>query len=130
MHAEEDRVLLAAILVAIGLGIVATFFFLYIGQDSFSVISIAPDSISHTTIDEPVFFTYEVKCLERGGAEYSLDFFCGDTLVNTKHFTLKKGDTLEERTKLELPKSTTLPVKISLVLNTGEKTEEVHFWFK
>jgi len=130
METEEDKVLLAAILVAAGIGIAATMFFLYTGQDSFSVLSIAPDSIIHNPTNNTVSFTYQVKCLERGGSTYSLRVFCGDSQCSSKEFSLKKGDTLEDRTTVDLPSDIMLPAKISLVLDNGVKTEEVHFWIK
>jgi hypothetical protein len=127
---KEDRPLMTALLVAIGLGIIVTLVFLYIGVDSYSAIYIAPNSITQDSTEKTVFFTYGVKCLEQGGADYSLEFYSGDTLITSKQFKLRKGETLEERTKLDLPGDTKAPVKISLVLNNSKKTDEVHFWVK
>ena len=130
MAADEDRTLQKMVLIAICIGIIMMVFFLYYDQENYSAIALTPDSIIHNTTDNSVSFTYSVKCLEKGKTEYSLDFFCGDTQITTKQFTLKRGDTLEERTKLELPANTSLPVKISLLLKTGTESDEVHFWVK
>lgn len=122
-----------AILAAVGTGIILTVLFLLVfqtSQTSYSAVYIVPSSIRYSSPASEVYFVYGVKCMESGGAAYSLDFYSGDTLIKTSSLTLKNGETFEEGFSLALPAGTTFPDKVRILLHTGTKTEEAHFWVK
>ena len=117
-----------AVAIAIILGLVTSVFFLIIEGESYSAIYLLPDSIFHNPEDNAVLYIYGITSSETQKMDYTLDTYLGDELINTKQFSLNKGETLEERVKTVLPIGVQYPEKITLVFKTGSKTESVHFW--
>ena len=126
---KSDFDLFTTIVIAsiiIGLG--ATIFFLWIDTDSYSSLYIVPDSVVHDSYNNSVYYSYGVTSFESRTMNYSLNVYFDNTLLKTKYFALKKGETLDERGMVTLPVNITYPSKISLVLTTANAQEEVHFW--
>jgi len=119
-----------AVIIAIALGIITSYFFLFVDKESYSALYIIPDSTVFDATDNSVFFGYGVRSFETVRTDYELNMYSAGVQVNNKKFTLNTGEILEERVKLVLPPNTQFPNKISLNLNTGNANEEVHFWIK
>ena len=117
-----------AVIIAIVLGLATSVFFLVIEKESYSAIYLLPDSIIHNPDDNTVLYVYGITSTETQNMDYTLDTYVGDKLINTKQFSLKKGETLEERVKTVMPVDAQYPEKITLILKTGEKSESIHFW--
>jgi len=117
-----------AVIIAIILGLVTSVFFLIIEKESYSAIYLLPDSIIHNPDDNTVLYVYGITSSENQKMDYTLDTYVGNELINTKQFSLKNGETLEERVKTILPAGVQYPEKITLILNTGSKSESIHFW--
>ena len=117
-----------AVIIAIVLGLATSVFFLVIEKESYSAIYLLPDSIIHNPDDNTVLYVYGITSTETQNMDYTLDTYVGDKLINTKQFSLKNGETLEERVKTILPAGVQYPEKITLILNTGSKSESIHFW--
>lgn len=128
----KDRVdiIKYASIIAIVLGIIVIFFFINVNQEYYSVIYIKPNSTIYTPSDHNLTFEYGVKSFENGKSNYNLSIYSGDIKLKNKQFSLNKGETLEESIKISLPPETKFPDKISLSLNHGNDTEEVHFWLR
>jgi hypothetical protein len=124
----RDSTLRTAAIAAVILGLTAAIFFIYYEQESYSALYILPNSIAVGQGHQDVFFIYGVKNTERSSTDYTLNFFSGDELVNTRQFTLKKGESVEEGVSIDFPKGTTFPDKISLLLISGKAEENVHLW--
>jgi hypothetical protein len=117
-----------AVLIAIIIGLVTSGFFLAIQKESYSAIYILPNSIIHNPDDNTLLYAYGITSSETQKMDYTLDTYVNDNLVNTKQFSLNKGETLEERVKTALPADAQYPEKITLLLKTGSSSESVHFW--
>ena len=115
---------------AIVLAVVIVAVLLYSGQESYSAVYIVPDSIAPNASHASVFFVYGVKNTERAPAGYTLSFYSGDTLIDSRQFTLKRGETFEEGMNLAFPPGTAFPSRVMLNLSSGKRTEEVHFWVR
>jgi hypothetical protein len=128
----KDRVdiIKYASIIAITLGIIVIFFFININQEYYSIIYIKPNSTIYTPNDHNLTFEYGVKSFENGKSNYNLTIYSGIIKLKNKQFSLNKGETLEENIKISLPPETKFPDKISLMLNHGNFTEEVHFWLR
>jgi len=119
-----------AVIIAIALGLITSYFFIFVDKESYSALYIIPNSTIFDATDNSVFFGYGVRSFETGRTDYELNMYSADVQVNTKKFLLNHGEILEERVKIILPPDTRFPDKISLQLNTGKAIEEVHFWLK
>lgn len=119
-----------AVIIAIALGIITSYFFIFVGKESYSALYILPNSTIFDATENSVFFGYGVRSFESGRTDYELNMYSSAVQVNTKKFSLNNGEILEERVKIILPQDTQFPDKISLQLNTGKAVEEVHFWLK
>ena len=117
-----------AVIIAIVLGLVTSVFFLVIEKESYSAIYLLPDSIIHNPDDNTVLYVYGIISSETQKTDYTLDTYVGDELIKTKQFSLINGETFEERVKTVLPAGAQYPEKITLILNTGSKSESIHFW--
>jgi len=124
------NVITYAVIIAIALGILTSYFFIFVDKESYSALYIIPNSTIFDATDNSVFFGYGVRSFETGRTDYELNTYSADVQVNTKKFSLNNGEILEERVKIILPQHTQFPDKISLKLNTGKSVEEVHFWLK
>jgi uncharacterized membrane protein len=122
------QVITIAVIVAIILGLVTLVFFMEIDKDSYSAIYLVPDSIAHNTEYNTILYTYGVTSSESQKTDYTLETYLGDKIIKTKTFSLKNGETLEERVMTILPADTQYPEKITLNLSTGTNSESVHFW--
>lgn len=129
MNYRMDVITIAVIL-AIALGIITSYFFLFVDKESYSALYITPDSTIFDSTDNSVFFGYGVRSFETARTDYELSMYSGGVQVNSKKFSLNPGEIWEERIKIILPQGTQFPDKISLRLTTGKSTEEVHFWLK
>jgi hypothetical protein len=123
-------VIIYAVIIAIVLGILTSFYFIFLDQESYSALYIIPNSTIFDANDNSVFFGYGVRSFETGRTDYELDMYSAKVQVDTKKFSLNNGEIFEERVKITLPPETRFPDKISLTLNTGKTIEEVHFWLK
>jgi hypothetical protein len=119
-----------AVIIAISLGILTSYFFIFVDKESYSALYIIPNSTIFDATDNSVFFGYGVRSFETGRTDYEFNMYSADVQVGNKKFSLNPGEILEEQVKIILPKDTQLPDKISLKLNTGKTIEEVHFWLK
>jgi hypothetical protein len=119
-----------AVIIAIVLGILTSYFFIFVDKESYSAIYIIPNSTIFDTNDNSVFFGYGVRSFETSRTDYILNIYSADTPITTKNFSLNNGEIFEENIKILLPQNTRFPNKISLRLNTGKTQEEVHFWIK
>ena len=122
------KIITSSVIIAIVLGIITTYFFIVVDKESYSALYIIPNSTIFDANEHSVFFGYGVQSFETVRTDYDLNVYSADTQVNNKKFSLNKGEILEERVKIILPQDTQFPDKISLKLNTGKNTEEVHFW--
>ena len=129
MNYRTDIITYAAI-IAIVLGILTSYFFLFVDRESYSALYIIPNSTTFDATTNSIFFSYGVRLFETGRIDYELVMYSADVPVNTKKFSLNNGEIFEEQVKIILPQNTHFPDKISLKLNTGKTTEEVHFWLK
>ncbi len=129
MNFRTDIIAYAAI-IAIVLGILTSYFFIFVDKESYSALYITPDSMMYDSNNHTVFFGYGVRSFETGRTDYALDVYSGNVHVNNKNFSLYPGEIFEEQIKIILPQNTQFPDKISLKLNTGKTIEEVHFWLK
>jgi hypothetical protein len=129
MNCRSD-VLTYAVIIAIVLGVVTSYFFLAVDKESYSALYILPDSTHFDSASNTVSFEYGVRSFETGSRDYILKIYSANVLVNNKNFSLNPGRILEEAVKISLPQDTRFPVKISLKLTTGTSSEEVHFWVK
>ncbi len=129
MNFRTDIIAYAAV-IAIVLGILTSYFFIFVDKESYSALYITPGSTVYDSNSQTVFFGYGVRSFETGRTDYELDIYSADVQVNNKKFSLNPGEILEEQVKITLPEDTQLPDKISLKLNTGKSAEEVHFWLK
>jgi len=116
-----------AVIIAVILGIVASFFFLVIEKESYSSIYLVPDSIIQNPDDNTVLYVYGIISSENQKMNYTLNTYVGDNLIKTNQFSLNNGEIFEERVKIVLPVNVQYPEKITLALN-GSKSESVHFW--
>jgi hypothetical protein len=119
-----------AVIIAIALGILTSYFFIFVDKESYSALYIIPNSTIFDANDNSVFFGYGVRSFETGRTDYELNMYSANVQVNTKKFSLNNGEIYEEKVKIILPQDTQFPDKISLKLNTGKTIEEVHFWLK
>jgi hypothetical protein len=119
-----------AVIIAIALGILTSYFFIFVDKESYSAIYIIPNSTFFDTTEKSVFFGYGVRSFETSRTDYILNIYSADTQITTKNFSLNNGEIFEENIKILLPQNTRFPDKISLRLNTGKTQEEVHFWIK
>jgi len=119
-----------AVIIAIVLGIITSYFFIFVDKESYSALYIIPDSTIFDTTDNSVIFGYGVRSFETGRTDYELIMYSAGVQVNNRTFSLNPGEIFEERVKTILPQDTQIPDKISLKLNTGKVIEEVHFWLK
>lgn len=117
-----------AVIIAIILGLAISAFFLIIEKESYSAIYLLSDSIIYNPDDNTVLYIYGITSSETQKTDYTLDIYVGDELIKTKQFSLNNGETFEERVKTVLPAGAQYPEKITLKLNTGSKSESVHFW--
>jgi hypothetical protein len=117
-----------AVIVAVILGLGTTLFFIIVAKQPYSAIYLVPDSIIHNPDENTLLFSYGVSSSESGKMDYTLQTYANTTLIKTKNFALNQGEILEERDKITLPPDTLYPVKISLKLTMGSRTEEIHFW--
>lgn len=117
-----------AVVIAIVLGALTSFFFLLIDKESYSAIYIIPKSIVYDKGNSSVWYTYGVSSSESQTTDYTLNVYRDDKLVKTKQFSLKPGEILDEREKIALPPIVSYPSKISLNLTTKTAINEVHFW--
>jgi hypothetical protein len=124
------QVIKIAVLVAIIFGFITSVFFMEIERDSYSAIYIVPNSITHSTTDNTVLYTYGVTSSESGNTDYTLETYLGDKIIKTKTFSLKNGETLEERVLTTIPADTHFPEKVTLNLITNTNSESVHFWIQ
>ena len=129
MNFRTDIIAYAAV-IAIVLGIITSYFFIFVDKESYSALYITPDSAIYDSSSHTVFFGYGVRSFETGRTDYELDMYSGDVQVNTKNFSLNSGEIFEEQVKIILPQNTQFPDKISLKLNTGKTIEEIHFWLQ
>jgi hypothetical protein len=119
-----------AVIIAIALGIITTYFFIFVDKESYSALYIIPNSTTFDANTNSVFFGYGVRSFETGRTDYDLNIYSNEVQVNTKKFSLNTREIFEERVKIILPQNTQFPDKISLKLNTGKSIEEIHFWIK
>jgi hypothetical protein len=119
-----------AVIIAITLGIITSYFFIFVDKESYSALYIIPNSTIFDATDNSVIFGYGVRSFETGRTDYELNIYSAVVQVNIKKFSLNNGEILEERIKIILPQDTQFPDKISLQLNTGKAIEKVHFWLK
>ncbi len=119
-----------AVVIAIVLGILTSYFFIFVDKESYSALYLTPDSTIYDANSHTVFFGYGVRSFETGRTDYELDMYSDDIQVDNKKFSLNSGEIFEEKVKIVLPQNTQFPDKISLKLNTGKDKEEVHFWLK
>jgi hypothetical protein len=119
-----------AVIIAIALGILTSYFFIFVDKESYSAIYIIPNSTIFDATEKSVFFGYGVRSFETSRTDYILNIYSADTQITTKNFSLNNGEIFEENIKIPLPQNTRFPDKISLRLNTGKTQEEVHFWIK
>ena len=126
----RKNVVTYAVIIAIALGIITSYFFIFVDKESYSALYIIPNSTIFDTSDNSVFFGYGVRSFETERTDYELIVYSAGVQVNNKNFSLNPGEILEERVKITLPTETQFPNKISLKLNTGKTIEEVHFWLK
>jgi hypothetical protein len=124
------NVITYAVIITIALGIITSYFFLFVDKESYSALYIIPNSTIFDATDNSVFFGYGVRSFETGRTDYTLIMYSAGVQVNSKTFSLNPGQIFEERVKIILPQDTQFPDKISLKLNTGKVMEEVHFWLK
>jgi hypothetical protein len=118
-----------AIIIAIILGLVTSFFFLVVQKESYSAIYLVPNSIIHNPADNTVIYSYGVTLSDSQKiVNYTLDTYIDDELIKTRQFSLNNGETLEERVKTVLSADSNYPKKITLTLNADSKSESVHFW--
>lgn len=117
-----------AVIIAIALGIITSYFFIFVDKESYSALYLIPDSTIFNVNDNSIIFGYGVRSFETGITDYELIIYSNDIQVQNKKFSLNHGEILEERIKIILPSDTQFPDKISLKLNTGKTIEEVHFW--
>jgi hypothetical protein len=126
----DFRIIKIVVFFIIVLCIVTSIFFMEINRGSYSSIYIIPNTVVHNINDNSVFYTYGITSSEIKSTDYSLDTYVGGSLVKTKTFSLKNGETLEERVMTRLPAGTEYPVKITLNLSTSSNSESVHFWIR
>ena len=124
------NVITYAVIITIALGIITSYFFLFVDKESYSALYIIPNSTIFDATDNSVFFGYGVRSFETGRTDYELIMYSAGVQVNNRTFSLNPGEIFEERVKTILPQDTQIPDKISLKLNTGKVIEEVHFWLK
>lgn len=117
-----------AVTIAIIIGMILLVFFIVTQKDSSSAIYLVPDSVFYYSDDNSVEYSYGVISSELQRTDYTLDTYIGDTLVNTRHFTLDSGETIRERGWTILPDDGIYPKKVSLALTAGSRSESVHFW--
>lgn len=129
MNFRTDIIAYAAV-IAIVLGVITSYFFIFVDKESYSALYIKPDSMIYDSVSHTVFFGYGVRSFETGKTDYELDMYSGNIQVNNKNFSLNPGEIFEEQIKIILPQNTQFPDKISLRLNTGKTIEEVHFWLQ
>jgi len=127
---ERIKIIAYAAIIAIALGIIVSIFFISVERESYSALYIIPSSAIFNSNDNSLIFGYGVRSFETERTDYELRMYSADTLVDFKNFSLNEGEILEEQIKLILPQDTKFPDRISLKLNTGKTTEEVHFWLK
>jgi hypothetical protein len=127
MYCRSD-VLTYAVIIAIVLGVVTSYFFLAVDKESYSALYIIPDSTNFDSANNTVSFEYGVRSFETGSRDYTLKIYSANVQLNNKNFSLNPGRIVEEPVKISLPSNTRFPVKISLKLTTGTSSEEVHFW--
>ena len=127
---DNSGLIKVAVIIAVLLGLIAAIFFIVIQKESYSAIYFVPDSITHDTVENTVFFTYGIKSSETGKMDYTLNTFAEKTLLKTRTFSLNKGEIFEERVKIAIPPDMNYPVKISLKMTTNAATEEIHFWLQ
>jgi hypothetical protein len=124
------QVIKIAVIIAIILGLVTSIFFMEINRESYSAIYFVPNSTIHNTDDNTVFYTYGVTSSESRNTDYTLETYLNDKIIKTKTFSLKNGETLEERVMTILPDGTQYPAKITLNLTAGTNSESIHFWIR
>ncbi len=125
---DSSGLMKIAVIIAVFLGLIAAIFFIVIQKESYSAIYFVPDSITHDTVENAVFFTYGIKSSETGKMDYTLNTFAEKTLLKTRTFSLNQGEIFEERVKITIPPDMNYPLKISLKMTTNAATEEIHFW--
>jgi hypothetical protein len=116
-----------AVIIAIIIGLLTSFFFLMIEKESYSSLYLLPESITHDSNNNTVYYVYGITSSETQKMDYTLVTYAGDELIKTKQFSLNNGETLEEGVKTVIPVGLEYPIKITLALN-GSKSESVHFW--
>jgi hypothetical protein len=123
-------ILIIAVITAIILGLLTSFFYIVIEKEFYSALYIDSDNIIHESDTNTIYYTYGVKSSESGKMDYTLDTYLNETLIKTDKFSLNKGEILDKRDKIVLQPDTSSPLKIRLVLTTRTANEEVHFWVK
>jgi hypothetical protein len=118
-----------AVIIAIIFGLILSVFLLVSEKESYSAIYFVPNSIIHNLDDDTVLYIYGVTLSDSTKkVDYTLDTYVDNNLIKTKEFSLNTGETLEERVRILLPSNGDYPKKITLILNTGSKSESIHFW--
>ncbi len=101
-----------AVIIAIALGIITSYFFIFVDKESYSALYIIPNSTIFDATDNSVFFGYGVRSFETGRTDYELNMYSADVQVNTKQFSLNNGEIFEEQDKNNpAPRIHNFPIK-------------------
>ena len=120
-----------AILVSVVIGLAVTSYLVIKMDEPYSSFYIVPDSISYSIAENMVSFSYGIFRHEPGKTTYSLNIYAGDKLERTDQHELATGQTGQYHEDIPVPEDASLPLKISLQLNSNRgDTEETHFWLR
>jgi hypothetical protein len=117
-----------AFLIAVILGLITSVFFMVAEKDSYSSIYLVTGSVFHNEEFNTVVYEYGVKSSESGKMDYTLETYVNSIPVKSRLFSLNKGEVLDTKDEIILPRDIQYPSKISLRLTTVTGIEEIHFW--
>jgi|GEM_PF-5023549 len=127
-----------AIVISLVIGIFITLIwvgFTMRGKEPFTALYFAEDSYSNYLEGNSTKFRYVVDCWEHKPTKYELSIFLGNRLAEVDEFWLGEEDRIRvmklEREKIiEVPKDLELPAKVRLVLRTGDKSYDIHYFLR
>ena len=99
-------------------------------DDAYSALYLIPESYSGYSHSDDISFVYGVKCFEGRKTANTMKSYLGDSILKVDSFELKDRESTEMEELILIPGDMVFPSKVSLVLENGGNSENVHFWLK